>query len=149
MAFLPSFVYLKSIIVPRVCMANHHTHPLHINSSFDDDRFMLGLFQPTFHIDSGATAIAGSGNSLTITMIRNIASRKDARNICHRILNRHDVADFIHSNNALKQSRIWLVTDSQKESLSLQLCLLTSTYVAYMYTCYRFIAQDINDLALH
>ncbi len=93
------------------------------------DGFTL-VFQPAFHIDRGAAAIAGGGNGLAIAMIGNVASGKDARDVGHRMFDRHDIADLIHIDDALEELSIWLMADRQEDALHRQVHLFARSRVA-------------------
>src|SRR5450755_940012 len=82
-------------------------------------------------------------------MIGNIASGKDAGDVGHCVFDRNEIADLIHSDDALKEVGIGLVTNSQEDALYPQAHLFARACVAYSYARHGVIAQYVDHFALH
>src|SRR5581483_1392384 len=115
---------------------------------FDPYIFALAL-QPAFDVDGGSTAIAGGCDGLAVAVIGDIASRENAGDVGHGVLNRDDVAGLIHVNNALEESGVGLVADCQEDALRLQYSLFVRFQIAYTHPRYGIFAQDFSYLAIH
>src|SRR5207302_2557896 len=102
--------------------------------------FSLTL-QPAFHVYSGTTAISSRSNSLAVTMISDISSRKNAGDIRHRMLNGDNITHFIRIDKPFKQVGIRLVTNCQEQALRWQYLFFVGLQVAYYHTCHCILSQ--------
>src|SRR5579884_3366519 len=82
-------------------------------------------------------------------MVGNVTSGEDAGDIGHSMFFRDDIADRIHSNQSLEEGCVWLVADSNEESLGFQRAFFACAQITCTNACYSIFAQHIDHLTLH